>query len=105
GATVASDREQIGEVLSPALRPADLRRPDPVVGAERSVLCKPGDVDEFVEAVIGLVTQPAVAHAPGRNARPAAVGQYSWERHVERLWTRAAEQERERRASLLKLEA
>jgi glycosyltransferase involved in cell wall biosynthesis/ubiquinone/menaquinone biosynthesis C-methylase UbiE len=102
---VASDLEQIGEVLSPALRPADFRRSDPTVGAERAVLCKPGDVDEFVEAVLGLVRQPAVAQALGRNARNAAVEQYSWARHIQRLWTRAAEQERERRASLLKLEA
>ncbi len=54
GGIVASDLEQIGEVLSPALRVADLARPDVTVTDQRSVLCTPGDVDEFVDAVVGL---------------------------------------------------
>ena len=86
GGIVATDLEQIGEVLSPALRPAGLTRADIVVRDERAVLCKPGDVDEFVDGVASLIRRPEIASALGRNARQAVVDEYSWQRHVERLW-------------------
>jgi glycosyltransferase involved in cell wall biosynthesis/SAM-dependent methyltransferase len=86
GGVVASDLEQIGEVLSPALRVADLRRPDVTVGQERAVLCPPGDIDDFSEAVIRLADRPDLRRALGRNARQAVADHYSWQRHVERLW-------------------
>jgi glycosyltransferase involved in cell wall biosynthesis/protein-L-isoaspartate O-methyltransferase len=82
---VATDLEQIGEVLSPALRPGDLTRGDLSVRDERAVLCTPGDVDQFVDGVAGLIRRPDIATALGRNARRAAA-EYSWRRHVERLW-------------------
>jgi glycosyltransferase involved in cell wall biosynthesis/SAM-dependent methyltransferase len=97
GGIVASDLEQIGEVLSPALRPADLSRPDVSVTNQIAVLCTPGSVDEFVDAVVGLVRRPDLAAALGRNARAAAEAHYSWKQHVARLWRFAAErQSRER---------
>ena len=42
GGIVASDLEQIGEVLSPALRVGDLSSGDLTVADQRSVLCTPG---------------------------------------------------------------
>jgi ubiquinone/menaquinone biosynthesis C-methylase UbiE len=48
-------------------------------------LCTPGDVDEFVAAVVALVARPDVAAALGRNARQAVLDTYSWERHVENI--------------------
>lgn len=86
GGIVASDLEQIGEVLSPALSARDFDGDGPRVRDERAVLCPPGDVDAFVAAVIGLATRPDVATALGRNARRAVIDHYSWERHVQRLW-------------------
>jgi glycosyltransferase involved in cell wall biosynthesis/SAM-dependent methyltransferase len=86
GAVVASDLEQIGEVLSPALSPAALVRPDLTVGCQRAVLCTPGDVDDLVEAVIRLAARPDVCRALGRNSRQAVIDHYSWTRHVEKLW-------------------
>src|SRR5262249_33265867 len=83
----ASELEQIGEVLSPALRASDLERPDVAVRDERAVLCTPGDVDEFTRAVVGLVRRPDLSCVLGRNARQAVVDHYSWQRHVERVWT------------------
>ncbi len=50
---------------------------------QRSVLCTPGDVDEFVAAVVGLARRPEVAGALGRNARQAVADHYSWHRHVD----------------------
>jgi glycosyltransferase involved in cell wall biosynthesis/ubiquinone/menaquinone biosynthesis C-methylase UbiE len=92
GGIVASDLEQIGEVLAPALRVGDLARPDVSVTNQRSVLCTPGDVDEFVDAVVGLARRPDVASALGANARQAVADHYSWQRHVARLWAFAGEQ-------------
>ena len=59
GGIVASDLEQMGEVLSPALTPDEASRGAAVSG-ERAVLCPPGDVDAFVLGVVGLVERPAI---------------------------------------------
>jgi ubiquinone/menaquinone biosynthesis C-methylase UbiE/glycosyltransferase involved in cell wall biosynthesis len=87
GGIVASDLEQIGVVLSPALRVEDLRADRVPVTHERSVLCKPGDVDDFVEAVVLLSRRPDVARHLGCNARQAVADSYSWRQHVAHLWT------------------
>jgi len=93
GGVVASDLEQIGVVLSPALRVTDLRESGAAVkGGERSVLCRPGDVDEFVEAVALLSRRPDLCAALGRNARQAVADHYSWRQHVAHLWTFARAQ-------------
>jgi glycosyltransferase involved in cell wall biosynthesis len=89
GGIVASDLEQLGEVLSPALRPADFAQGRPVVEKQRAILCRPGDVDEFVAGVLALVRNPEISAALGRNARAAAEAEFSWERHVERIWKHA----------------
>ena len=87
GGIVASDLEQIGQILSPALRLGDLSRPGLVVGDQRAVLCEPGNVDEFVAAVAGLATRLDIARALGDNAREAVAAHYSWARHVDHVWT------------------
>jgi glycosyltransferase involved in cell wall biosynthesis/ubiquinone/menaquinone biosynthesis C-methylase UbiE len=86
GGIVASDLEQMGEVLSPSLQAADLRRSEVSVRDERAVLCAPGNVDEFVDAVVGLAANPSLCRALGTNARQAVRDHYSWTRHVEALW-------------------
>lgn len=85
GGIVASDLEQIGEVLAPALRPADLGTTPPRVAGERAVLCRPGDVGEFADAVAYLCRHADIARALGANARKAAEEEFSWARHVQRL--------------------
>ena len=90
GAIVASDLEQIGQVLSPALRPRDLESPNLQVQEERAVLCKPGDVDEFVAAVSALSRLGEVRKALATNARRAAVDQHSWSEHVDKILDFAA---------------
>jgi glycosyltransferase involved in cell wall biosynthesis/ubiquinone/menaquinone biosynthesis C-methylase UbiE len=83
---IGSDLEQLGEVLSPALRVGDFAAGVPAVTNQRAVLCAPGDVDEFVAAVVALIDHPEVADALGRNARQAVIDQFSWRCHVARLW-------------------
>ena len=85
GGIVASDLEQIGQVLSPALRATQLR-PGVQVTNQRAVLCRPGDVGDFADAVAGLAALPEVIAALGRNARAAVLGDFSWQRHVGRVW-------------------
>jgi glycosyltransferase involved in cell wall biosynthesis/ubiquinone/menaquinone biosynthesis C-methylase UbiE len=85
GGIVASDLEQIGQVLSPALSAEDAER-GVAVGEERAVLCAPGNVGQFVKAVTALVQHPGMAEALGHNARRAAAAHYSWTRHVANLW-------------------
>jgi len=81
---VASDLEQIGEVLSPALRPEEIGRKP--VTTERGVLCNAGDVEGFVVAVLGLLKNPEVSRALGANARQALLDHFTWSKHVERIW-------------------
>jgi glycosyltransferase involved in cell wall biosynthesis len=83
GGIVASDLEQIGEVLSPALRPSDLRAGS--VADARAVLCKPGSTPEFIEAVLFLAADAATCARLGDSARRAAIDEFSWRRHVARL--------------------
>lgn len=90
GGIVASDLEQIGVVMSPALRPDEFSSGRPVVGAERGVLCRPGDVDDFVSGVLALLRHRDVAAALGHNARAAALAHYSWRAHVARIWDHVA---------------
>lgn len=90
GGIVASELEQIGEVLQPALRSSAFAGADVAVGAERAVLCAPGSVNDFVQAVLGLIRRPDVCVALGRNARQAVADHYSWTQHVAHLWTFAA---------------
>jgi ubiquinone/menaquinone biosynthesis C-methylase UbiE len=85
GGIVASDLEQIGQVLSPSLSSTEAAN-GAVVSNERSVLCAPGDVGQFLQAVVALVEHPTLACALGRNAHDAARDHYSWARHVSNLW-------------------
>jgi glycosyltransferase involved in cell wall biosynthesis/ubiquinone/menaquinone biosynthesis C-methylase UbiE len=86
GGIVASDLEQIGQVLRPALSAAEIVAADVQSGEYRAVLCRPGDVDDFVDAVVGLASRPELARRLGANAREAAIREFSWEQHVRRLW-------------------
>lgn len=86
GGIVASDLEQIGQILSPALRASDLAASNIEAGKARSVLCEPGNVDDFVEAVSRLLARPDLWPVLGLNAREAVAQHYSWARHVARLW-------------------
>ncbi len=87
GGIVASDLEQIGEVLSPGLRAVEVAEGvAEQVADQRSILCEPGNVGQFVDAVLFLVRNPQVRNTLGGNARKATLEIYSWEKHAERIW-------------------
>jgi len=85
GGIVASDLEQIGEVLSPGLRVAEIRAAAPEAGDARAVLCTPGSIDEFVNAVTFLCAHPELCARLGANARRAAASEFTWNHHVAKL--------------------
>jgi glycosyltransferase involved in cell wall biosynthesis/ubiquinone/menaquinone biosynthesis C-methylase UbiE len=87
GGIVASDLDQIGEVLTPALRARNLNGNRPAAGSvERAILCTPGNVDELVAGINYLVGDAQTCQTLGRNARKAAAEQFSWDCHIQRLW-------------------
>lgn len=92
GAIVASDLEQIGQVLRPALFIKDLASGHNLdqAGDARAILCTPGDIKEFADACILAAKNTKLREAMGRNARNAAKEFFTWEKHVERLWRFAA---------------
>lgn len=86
GAIVASRLEQIGDVLTPSLTTEELAKVAvEQIDGERAVLCKPGDTDDFVDAVAGLAARPDLWGALGVNARQALLDNFTWEQHVHKI--------------------
>lgn len=91
---VASDLEQIGEVLRPAiLGPAATNAS---IKDERAILCRPGSVEDFVAAVVLLCERPDLRRTLGANARAALLEHFTWEWHVTRLLSALKERGKER---------
>jgi len=82
-AIVASDLNQIGEVLADSLRTKALPSQAPE-GAESqvAVLCEPGDVDDLIAGIRFCVSCPDWAAVLGANARREALAKYTWRHHV-----------------------
>jgi glycosyltransferase involved in cell wall biosynthesis len=89
---VASDLDQIGEVLARSLRISEL--PDdgpPGEVSELAVLTEPGDVDQVALAIKFLVDHPEWRTRLGENARREALAHYTWSHHVGAILQRADE--------------
>jgi starch synthase len=56
-----------------------------IVRPSEGVLVAEGDVDAWVDALRGLVDDPAAARAKGLSGRERVVAEYSWQRHCEQL--------------------
>jgi glycosyltransferase involved in cell wall biosynthesis len=96
---IASDLDQVGEVLKIAVRASDLPTGAPAATAsELAVLVKPGSETAIVRALEFLVEHPAWRATLGANARREALGKYTWKHHVaailERLTVLGAGDER-----------
>jgi glycosyltransferase involved in cell wall biosynthesis len=80
---VASDLEQIGAVLRPALRAASLPDSAPPAGSpELAVLAEPGSEQELRAGIRFLVERPDWRTVLGANARAAVLERYTWDAHV-----------------------
>jgi glycosyltransferase involved in cell wall biosynthesis len=83
-AIVASDLDQIGDVLQNAIR---LASKDIEVESEAkgrvAVLVKPGNPDELAQAIRMLTERQSVRSVLGNGARHLAIDRYTWKRHVD----------------------
>jgi glycosyltransferase involved in cell wall biosynthesis len=77
---IASDLDQIGDVLQPAVRFPSGRAADSP-GAV-AVLVPPGDERALMEAVLWLAAQPERRATLAENARRLALARYTWSHHV-----------------------
>ncbi len=76
-AIVASDLEQIGEVL---------------VHEQTALLVRPGDTVQLAEAIVRLANDEPLRRSLGERARLQAVAEHTWDRHVERILAAARRQ-------------
>jgi len=83
---IASNLDQIGEVLSPGVDARDL--PDELPGEnsqQLAVLCEPGNVEDLVKGLKFLVERCDWRMRLARNARFRALEKYTWHHHVEAI--------------------
>lgn len=82
---IASDLDQVAEVVFPALHSDDLKNKI-VVDDELGIVLPPKDVEAFVQAACRLIDcAEAQRISMGFNARKKAVDHYDWKSHVERI--------------------
>jgi glycosyltransferase involved in cell wall biosynthesis len=80
---VASDLEQLGATLSPALKARAIPECGPGPGTQDvAVLCEPGSVEDLIAAIRFLAESPGWRKALGTNARRTALSRYTWQHHV-----------------------
>jgi len=83
---VASDLDQIGEILAGSLDVAALPGGPPGDPAtEPALLVRPGSVDDLATGIRFLVDRPDWRAALGRNARALVLARYTWTRHVDAI--------------------
>ena len=86
-AIVASDLEQIGSILQPALRVSDPERAETTSDAV-AVLVEPGNAAELRAAIELLVARAGLRSRLGTNARARVLGHYTWDHNVRAVMDR-----------------
>lgn len=82
-AIVASDLEQIGQVLQNSLRVNHLPSNEPRGDeTELAVLASPGDRQALIDGIYFLVENPGWRALVGQNARTEAISRYTWNHHI-----------------------
>lgn len=79
---VASDLEQIGQVLKNSLRVPDLPLVGEPTGREMAVLVRPDDEKELIAGIRFLVERPDWCRHLGANAHREVLARYTWDHHV-----------------------
>jgi glycosyltransferase involved in cell wall biosynthesis len=86
---VASDLEQIGQILKPSVRAAGLPSGAPTENDDSvALLVEPGDVGELATGIRFLVERRAWRDRLGANARARVLQQYTWSHHVAAIMER-----------------
>ncbi len=86
-AIVASDLDQIGAILQPALHVEPAPPPERTHEDDRSValLVRPGSVEELARGLRFLAEHATWRQRLGQNARARAVERHTWAEHVRRI--------------------
>jgi len=83
---IASDLDQIGEVLQPCLRSSSLPLKSPKPGSrEVAILCEPSSRNDLVRAIEFLIIRDDWSQVLGNNASKMALSKYTWKNHVEKI--------------------
>jgi glycosyltransferase involved in cell wall biosynthesis len=91
-AIVASDLEQIGDVLRPGLHVnAFPGKPPAADASEIAVLAEPGSVEELVTAIRWIAGEPEWRDRLAANARTRVLERYTWRHHVDAILERLSE--------------
>jgi glycosyltransferase involved in cell wall biosynthesis len=83
-AIVASELEQIGQILSGGVRITELGETNSYAKSP-AVLVKPGNVAELIAGIKFLCENSAAAHMLGENARREVLSRYTWDHHVDAI--------------------
>lgn len=90
-AILASNLEQIGEVLADSLKVNSAFSTEPDLHASQlAMLCEPGNIADIVCGIQFLVERPQWRETLGVNARKEALAKYTWEKHVDAILNRFA---------------
>lgn len=87
---VASELDQIGDVLQPSVRVSDLSAATEPADAV-ALLVTPGSEPELAQGIRHLVERPEWRTALGASARALAVARYTWDAHVAAILDRLDE--------------
>ncbi len=80
---IASNLEQLGQVLQPSLRAEALPQfPPEALASELAILAQPGHVEHIVNAILFLIQFPQWRTLLGKNARQEVLAKYTWSQHV-----------------------
>jgi glycosyltransferase involved in cell wall biosynthesis len=84
-AIIASDLEQVGEILKPCVKLKEDNTNDINLSSSVAVLVQPGCESEIVSAINYLVENPEVIKIIGNNARNLVLSKFTWDIHVEKI--------------------
>lgn len=87
-AIVASDLDQIGDVLRPGVRAGSASEASAQSARPLAILCEPGDRAQLAAGIRDAVEHPALRDALGAAARAEALSKYLWEHHVRAILER-----------------
>jgi len=76
---VASELEQIADVLSPGL---NIDKNNGYRLGDLAILVEPGNVKQLIDGICFAIDNPAVTQMLGENAQKKALQHYTWEHHV-----------------------
>jgi len=80
---IASDLEQIGEVLNPAVLINQVETVDVKITNELAFLCEPNSATDIVKSLRHIVDNYAKLKKLGVNARQKVLEKYTWKKHAE----------------------